>query len=51
MTNPSSLNLFLDFLVRFLAMKGFPSHGSMQILRMAHRKTFALQIGMTLKEI
>ena len=32
MTNQSSLNLFLDFLVRFLSMKRFPSHGSMQIL-------------------
>ena len=32
MTNQSALNLFLDFSVRFLTMKGFPSHGSMQIL-------------------
>ena len=32
MTNQSNLNLFLDFPVRFLTMKGFPSHGSMQIL-------------------
>ena len=32
MNNQSSLNLFLDFSVRFLTMKGFPSRGSMQIL-------------------
>ena len=32
MTNQTSLNLFLDFSVRFLTKKGFPSHGSMQIL-------------------
>ena len=32
MTNQTSLNLFLDFSVRFFTKKGFPSHGSMQIL-------------------
>ena len=32
MTNQSALNHFLDFPVRFLTMKGFPSQGSMQIL-------------------
>ena len=32
MTNQSSHNFFLDFSVRFLTIKGFPSHGSMQIL-------------------
>ena len=32
MPNQRALNFFLDFSVRFLTMKGFPSHGSMQIL-------------------
>ena len=31
MTNQSFHNFFLDFSVRFLTLKGFPSHGSMQI--------------------